>query len=84
MTPCKVGYFVGSLAKASINRKLAHALVRLAPQALDLAEIPIKDLPLYTYDYDLDFPPAARAFKQAIGSVDAVLFLVLANQSGSA
>lgn len=29
--PYKVGYFVGSLATASINRMLAKALVRLAP-----------------------------------------------------
>ena len=75
MTPYKVGYFVGSLAKASINRKLAHALVRLAPQELELAEISIKDLPLYSYDYDANFPPVAQAFKQAIASVDAVLFV---------
>ena len=31
MTSYKVGYLVGSLAKASINRWLASALVRLAP-----------------------------------------------------
>ena len=30
-TPFKVGYLVGSLATGSINRKLAKALVRLAP-----------------------------------------------------
>jgi chromate reductase len=71
----KVGYFVGSLAKASINRQLAKALIRLAPPELEFAEIPIKDLPLYSYDYDADFPPVARAFKQAIADVDAVLFV---------
>jgi chromate reductase len=71
----KVGYFVGSLAKASINRKLARALVRLAPEELELAEISIGDLPLYSYDYDASFPPAAQAFKQAIANVDAVLFV---------
>jgi chromate reductase len=71
----KVGYFVGSLAKASINRKLARALVRLAPEQLALSEIGFGDLPLYSYDYDADFPPAAREFKDAIASVDAVLFV---------
>jgi chromate reductase, NAD(P)H dehydrogenase (quinone) len=75
MTTYQVGYLIGSLAKASINRKLATALVRLAPAELDMAEIPFKDLPLYSYDYDADFPPAARAFKDAIASVDAVLFV---------
>ena len=71
----KVGYFVGSLAKASINRKLALALIRVAPKDLEFTEIPIKDLPLYSYDYDADFPPVARQFKQAIAEVDAVMFV---------
>src|SRR6185503_14119652 len=64
-----------SLAKASINRKLANALVRLAPDDLDMVEISFKELPLYSYDYDADFPAAARTFKEAIAAVDAILFV---------
>lgn len=75
MTTYKVGYFVGSLARASINRKLSKALVNVAPPELSMVEIPFKDLPLYSYDYDADYPPVARAFKQAIADVDAVLFV---------
>jgi chromate reductase, NAD(P)H dehydrogenase (quinone) len=70
-----VGYFVGSLAKASINRKLARALTRLAPPELAMREIPIGELPLYSYDYDADYPPPGRALKEAIAAVDAVLFV---------
>jgi chromate reductase len=70
-----VGYFVGSLARASINRKLARALTRLAPAELEMREIPIGELPLYSYDYDADYPPPARALKEAIAAVDAVLFV---------
>ena len=66
MMTYKVGYIIGSLAKASINRKLALALVRLAPAELAMTEIPFRDLPLYSYDYDEDFPPEARVFKEAI------------------
>jgi chromate reductase len=66
---------VGSLAKGSINRKLAKALVRVAPKELSLEEIRFGDLPLYSYDYDADFPPVARAFKQAIQDVDALLIV---------
>ena len=73
MATFTVGYFVGSLSKASINRKLANALVRLAPAELVLTEIPFRDLPLYCYDSDADFPPAARALKEAIAGVDAIL-----------
>lgn len=70
-----IGYIVGSLAKESINRKLARALVGLAPEGLTLTEIPWRDLPLYSYDFDDDYPPVARAFKEAIAAVDAVLFV---------
>jgi len=75
MATYKVGYFVGSLSSTSINRLLSKALVRLAPPELVLSEIPIRELPLYSADFDADFPPVARAFKQAIADVDAVLFV---------
>jgi chromate reductase, NAD(P)H dehydrogenase (quinone) len=70
-----VGYFVGSLARNSINRKLALALTRLAPSELTMREIPIGQLPLYSYDYDADFPAEARALKDALTGADAVLFV---------
>jgi chromate reductase, NAD(P)H dehydrogenase (quinone) len=75
MTAFTVGYFVGSLARNSINRKLAIANARLAPPGLTMREISIRDLPLYSYDYDSDYPPPGRALKDAIASVDAVLFV---------
>ena len=56
MSVYTVGYFVGSLATASINRKLALALVAIGAKELALREIPFGDLPLYTYDYDANFP----------------------------
>jgi chromate reductase, NAD(P)H dehydrogenase (quinone) len=75
MTTYKVGYIIGSLAINSINRKLATALTRLAPPELEFTEIPIRDLPLYSYDYDAHYPAAGRALKNALASVDAVLFV---------
>src|SRR5260370_23888794 len=75
MTTYKVGYIVGSLATASITRTLAKALIRLAPPELEFVEVPIKDLPLYSYDYDADYPAEGRALKDALASVDAVLFV---------
>jgi chromate reductase len=75
MSSYHVGYFVGSLAKGSINRKLALALLRLAPSELQFKEIPFVDLPLYSYDYDADYPPVARALKESIAAADAVLFV---------
>jgi chromate reductase, NAD(P)H dehydrogenase (quinone) len=75
VTTHQIGYLIGSLAKNSINRKLAKALVQLAPPQLQMREISFNELPLYSYDYDADFPPVARTFKETIASVDAVLFV---------
>jgi chromate reductase, NAD(P)H dehydrogenase (quinone) len=75
MSHFTVGYFVGSLSKASINRKLASALIRLAPPELTFAEIGFRTLPLYCYDDDSHFPPVAQALKDALAAVDAVLFV---------
>jgi chromate reductase, NAD(P)H dehydrogenase (quinone) len=71
----KVGYFVGSLSSTSINRELAKALVKLAPDDLEFEEIPIGDLPLYSPDYDSDFPPEAVALKDGIRRSQALLFV---------
>jgi chromate reductase len=71
----RVGYFIGSLSSTSINRILARALIRVSPDDLTFTEIPIRDLPLYTPDYDADFPAVARDLKDAIAATDAVLFV---------
>ena len=75
MTTYKIGYFVGSLSSTSINRVLSKALIRLAPQDLEFTEIPIGNLPLYSPDYDANYPAEATALKDAIAAVDAVLFV---------
>jgi chromate reductase, NAD(P)H dehydrogenase (quinone) len=71
----KVGYFIGSLSSTSINRTLSRALIRLAPHDLEFTEIPIGSLPLYSQDYDADYPLEARELKEAIARSDAVLFV---------
>ena len=75
MATYQVGYFVGSLARASINRLLANALIKLSPRQLVFHEIDFKHLPLYSYDYDADFPAVAKTYKAAIAKADAVLFV---------
>lgn len=60
-----VAVVVGSLRKASINRKVALALAELAPANLKLEIVEIGDLPLYNEDIDGDSPPAAYStFRQ--------------------
>lgn len=74
-TTYQVGYLIGSLSSTSINRRLAKALIRLAPEDLQFTEIGFADLPLYRPEFDADYPAPARAFKDAIAAVDAVLFV---------
>lgn len=74
-TTYKVGCIIGSLSSTSINRRLAKALLKLAPAGLAFEEISFRELPLYSQDYDADFPPVARKFKQAIEQSDAILFV---------
>ncbi len=75
MSQYRVGYMIGSLSSTSINRLLSKALIQLAPPELTFTEISFRDLPLYTPDFDADYPPAGVAFKRAIAEVDAVLFV---------
>ncbi len=75
MTDRTLGYLVGSISSTSINRRLALALQRLAPEGMTLVEIPIADLPHYSPDHDADFPQVARDFKKAIAEVDGVIIV---------
>lgn len=75
MTSHTIGYFVGSLSSTSINRTLSRALIRLAPENLHFTEIAIRDLPLYSQDFDADYPPEGRALKAAIEGSDGILIV---------
>ena len=71
-----IAVVVGSLRKASINRKVALALADLAPANLKLNIVEIGDLPLYNEDIDGASPPAPHStFRQQVSSSDAVLFV---------
>ena len=70
-----VAVLVGSLRKDSINRKLAHALIALAPPPLKLQIVEIGELTLYNQDLDENPPAAWTAFRDRIRAADAVLFV---------
>ncbi len=70
-----VAVLVGSLRKASINRRLAGAVARLAPPDFQFQQIAIDQLPLYNQDFDADYPSAGRQLKQQIEAADALLFI---------
>ncbi|MFR0675795.1 NADPH-dependent FMN reductase [Enterobacterales bacterium AW_CKDN230030176-1A_HGKHYDSX7] len=70
-----VAVIVGSLRKASYNRKVAKALMSLAPSSLELKLVEIGDLPLYNEDLEDSAPEAWSVFRQAIKASDAVVFV---------
>jgi chromate reductase len=70
-----VAVFVGSLRKESFNRKMAKALIALAPAPLKLEIVEIGALPLYNQDDDANPPAASAAFKARVRKADAVLFV---------
>jgi chromate reductase, NAD(P)H dehydrogenase (quinone) len=70
-----VAVVVGSIRKDSINRKVANALVELAPSSLKLEFVEIRHLPLYDPDSDADAPAVWTEFREKIRSFDAVLFV---------
>lgn len=70
-----VAVFVGSLRKDSINRKMANALMELAPCSVKLSIIEIGHLPLYNQDGDENPPTAWTEFRERVREADAVLFV---------
>jgi chromate reductase, NAD(P)H dehydrogenase (quinone) len=71
-----VAVLVGSLRKASYNRKMALALAKLAPETLKLEIVEIGDLPLYNEDVEAAGAPAAwTRFRNEVKGADALLFV---------
>src|SRR5262245_13579386 len=71
----QIGYVIGSLRAESFNRKLAHAVIRLAPADFNFKELRIGDLPLYNQDDDRNQAPEVQRFKTELRTVDAVMFV---------
>ena len=70
-----VAVLVGSLRKESFNRKMANALLGMAPPSLALEIVEIRNLPLYNQDDDANPPAASAAFKTRIQQANAALFV---------
>jgi chromate reductase len=74
-TPLNVAVLVGSLRKDAYSRKIAHALMELAPVTLDCRIAEIADLPLYTEDLDPTPPASWTRFRAEIQRADAILIV---------
>ena len=71
----RIAVLVGSLRKESINRRLAHAMMGLAPASLLADFVELGDLPIYNQDLDAAPPAPWVRFRQQIAGADGVLFV---------
>ena len=73
----QVAVLVGSLRREAFSRKMANALVALAPESLELQIVEIEDLPMYNQDFD-DFgeiPPQYIEFRKKMQAFPAVILI---------
>ena len=70
-----IAVIVGSLRQNSFNRKLATAIVKLAPAEFAFKQIPIDDLPLYNQDDDANQAESTKRLKAEITAAQGILFV---------
>lgn len=75
MSSCQIAVIVGSLRRDSFNRKLADALVKLAPPEFSFSRVEIGDLPLYNQDDDTTPAAPVVRMKNGIRAADGILFV---------
>jgi chromate reductase len=75
MSTYKIAVIVGSLRKDSFNRKLANAIVKLAPPEFSFKQVQIGDLPLYNQDDDANQAEPVKRLKSEIRDAHGLLFV---------
>ncbi len=75
MNQYKIAVVVGSLRRDSFNRKLASAIVKLAPSEFSFKQVQIDDLPLYNQDDDANQAESVKRLKDEIKGAQGLLFV---------
>ncbi len=75
MNQYPIAVIVGSLRKDSFNRKLANAVVKLAPPEFSFKQVQISDLPLYNQDDDANQAASVKRLKAEITDAKGLLFV---------
>ena len=75
MNRVTIAVIVGSIRRESINRKLAEALVRLAPADFSCVPVQIDNLPLYNQDDDATPADSVKKLKEILVAADGFLFV---------
>ena len=74
MKHTRIAVFVGSLRRESFNRKLANAIIKLAPAGLSFEPLEIGDLPLYNQDDDDNPNEAVKQLRAGVEAAQGFLF----------
>ncbi|KGQ34297.1 NADPH-dependent FMN reductase [Gallibacterium genomosp. 2] len=69
----KIALIVGSLSKRSLNRHIANQILKFAPENVEIEEIDISNLPLYSQDLDEIDIPSYNRIREQIKCADAIL-----------
>lgn len=75
MDQYQIGVIIGSLRKDSFNRKLASAIIKLAPSEFSFKMLEIGDLPLYNQDDDAHQAESVKKFKSNIKATQGLIFV---------
>ena len=75
MRQYQIAVIVGSLRRDSFNRKLANAVVKLAPPEFSFKQVQISDLPLYNQDDDTSPADSVKRLKNEIKAAQGLLFV---------
>ena len=71
----QIAVLIGSLRRESFNRRLAHAMMKLAPADYSFKELRIDDLPLYNQDDDGDPAAEVKRLKSEIQASKGVIIV---------
>jgi chromate reductase len=75
MSQYQIAVVVGSLRRDSFNRKLADAIVKLAPPEFSFKQVQIGELPLYNQDDDANQAESVKRLKSEIAAAQGLLFV---------
>jgi chromate reductase len=75
MSMYPIAVIVGSLREASINCRLADALVKHGPSDFAFLRVPIDELPLYNQDDDANPAEPVKRLKAAVAGARGLLFV---------
>lgn len=75
MAKYQIAVLVGSLRRDSFNRKLANAVIKLAPSEFTFHQLQIGDLPLYNQDDDGNQAAPVKQLKREVETSNGLLFV---------